>query len=515
MVEALRMEQARANPAGRVELIETHVSWVLLSGDQAYKIKKAVGLDFLDYSTLEDRRFFCQEELRLNRRTAPELYLDILPITGSPEAPAIDGRGPVIDYAVHMRRFESTELLSSVLQRDLPPDLDQALAAALARFHLPLKRSNGSSLHGMPDEIRNATSQVCASLSAMMQAAEGQHALRTVSEWIEGEGLRLESFFAARRKIGRVRECHGDLHCDNIIVREGHVRLFDGIEFSASLRTIDVIDDLAFLLMDLQARGHATLALRCLNHYLEISGDYDGLRVLRYYICYRALVRAMVGLLRGGQSDAPISRAEAGAMRYMQVARRQTLPVRPALILTHGFSGVGKSSLALALCSQIGAIRLRADAERARLYGSGSGVQAGKYSAEADEATYEQLAHLATLAVSSGWPVVVDATFLQRTRRDRFRDLAQSLDVPLVVVAFDAPEAVLRARILERTARGGDPSEAGLEVLARQLATAQPVDPAEPGLLIRYDATRPLAEAQGPEAWRPLPELLRRGPPID
>ncbi|MCB1958040.1 MAG: AAA family ATPase [Rhodocyclaceae bacterium] len=503
MIEALgRRLSANQPDAAETGLIETHISWILLAGQEAFKIKKAVGLDFLDYSTLEDRRFFCQEELRLNRRTAPELYLDVLPITGPAEEAAFDGRGPVIDYAVHMRRFAPDGLLTTVLERPLPADLAAALASAVAGFHQSLRRGRGSSLHGLPEEIRNATSEVCASLSALVPRADSQHRLRDVSQWIEAEGERLDCVFAARRQAGRVRECHGDLHCGNIIVREGRVRLFDGIEFSASLRFIDVIDDLAFLLMDLQARGHAPLANACLNRYLEATADYDGLRVLRYYVAYRALVRAMVELMQAHGAGAAPERAERRAATYLDIADRQRGPGRPALVLTHGFSGAGKSSLSLALAGHLDGIRLRADVERGRLFGVGDASQPDKYSAHASEATYEQLAHLATLCASSGWTALVDATFLQRTRRARFHALAGELGVPLGLVDFQAPPELLAERI--RARMGRDASEADLSVLRSQIASADPLGEDEPGFVLPYDATRPLADAAQRAPWQPL-----------
>ncbi|MCB1900239.1 MAG: AAA family ATPase [Rhodocyclaceae bacterium] len=512
MIAALRAQLAgRTGGPERTELVETHISWVLLAGDEAFKIKKAVGLDFLDFSTLEDRRFFCQEELRLNRRTAPELYLDVLPITGPPEQPAIDGHGPVIDYAVHMRRFAPEQLLTAHLAGEPAPWLGGALASAVAGFHRTLPRSRGSSLHGLPEEIRNATGEVCASLNALVPSATGHHLLREVAAWIEAEGERLDCVFSARRQAGRVRECHGDLHCGNIIAHDGVARLFDGIEFSASLRFIDVIDDLAFLLMDLQARGQPRLANECLNRYLEITADYEGLRVLRYYVAYRALVRAMVSLLQRAESATAVAAAEARAVAYLAVAQAQSRTTPPALVLTHGFSGAGKSSLSLALAAHLGGIRLRADVERGRLYGTGAASRPDKYAPYASEATYERLAHLATLCVASGWMPVVDATFLQRVRRARFHALAAELQARLGVVDFQAPPALLAERIRDR--HGSDASEADLRVLQHQLATAEPLTPDEPGHVLPYDTTRALADAHQPDSWQPLLDYLMRPPP--
>ncbi|MCB1916947.1 MAG: AAA family ATPase [Rhodocyclaceae bacterium] len=508
MIAALREPRAHPFATGAIELIETHISWVLLAGEHAYKIKKAVGLDFLDYCTLEDRRFFCREELRLNRRTAPDIYLDVVPITGPADEACIDGAGPVIDYAVHMRRFDADAVLSRVLEGEPPPGLARHLADAVARFHLALPASPDADLHGRPEDIQQACAQVCARLTTLVLDAEPLDCVRRLQDWTAAEGHRLETVFAARRRAGYVRECHGDLHCGNVLLRNGQVIPFDGIEFSASLRTIDVIDDLAFLLMDLQARGHPRVAQDCLNRYLEQTGDYAGLAPLHFYWCYRALVRAMVEIMQVAPEGS--THVPAGALHYLDQASRQTRPSRSAIILTRGLSGVGKSSLSRRLCAHIGAVQLRADVIRSQRYGSGSERSPDKYSEAANDATYQALARLTAQVIDAGWPVVADATFLKRRQRDRFQRLAEHLGVPLATIDFHAPHALLRQRIAERVSAGNDPSEADLDVLDHQIAGAEAIAIDEPGLVIPYDASRPLAVANALEAWQPLPALLRR-----
>ena len=509
MIAALRQPRAYPFPLATIEVVETHISWVLLAGDHAYKIKKAVGLDFLDYCTLEDRCFFCREELRLNRRTAPDLYLDVVPITGPAEHARIDGNGPIIDYAVHMRRFDERSVLSRVLDGEPPPQLGQRLADAVARFHLALPALPESDLNGRPEDVQQACDQVCARLAALILDAGRLGMVRRLQQWADREARRLGPTLTARRNDGHVRECHGDLHCGNVLLRDGDVVPFDGIEFSASLRSIDVIDDLAFLLMDLQARGHPQIAQDCLNRYLELTRDFDGLKPLRFYLVYRALVRAMVEIMQAAaRASAELPPA---AMRYLDCGLRLTNASRSAIVLTRGLSGVGKSSLSQKLCAHIGAIRLRADVIRAQLFGSGGTRSPDKYSEAASDATYEALARLSAQVVGAGWPVVVDATFLKRRQRTRFELLAEALGVPLAIVDFQAPHELMRQRISARAAAGGDPSEADLAVLDLQIAGAEPLAIDEPGLVIRYDASRPLAVADSVEAWQPLPDLLRRG----
>ena len=510
MIAALRRAVAYPFPVSQVAVIETHISWVLLAGEHAFKVKKAVGLDFLDYCTLDDRRFFCEEELRLNRRTAPGIYLGVVPITGPADDARIDGPGAIIDYAVHMRRFDEDAVLSKLLDDAPPAWLAERLAEAVARFHLALPAVPESERHGRPEDVLQACAQVCARLTTLATDAGALDMVRRLQSWSVREAIRLAPVFAARREQGQVRECHGDLHCGNVLVEDGEVMPFDGIEFSASLRTIDVIDDLAFLLMDLQARRHPTIAQSCLSRYLELTGDFGGLVPLHFYLAYRAQVRAMVEIMQvapGGTAELPDA-----ALRYLDCARRQALPSRRAIVLTHGFSGVGKSELSLRLCGHIGAVRLRADVVRAQRFGSGTGRSPDKYSAGATDATYESLADQAAQVVGAGWPVVVDATFLKRRQRARFAALAERLAVPLAIVDFQAPEALLRERIARRANIGGDPSEADDQVLDLQIAGAEPIALDEPGLLIRYDASRSLAVADAIDAWQPLPALLARGP---
>jgi len=490
LIAALADPARYPHPVDHVERLETHISWVLLAGEHAYKIKKPVNLGFLDFSTLAARKRCCEEELRLNRRTAPELYLAVVAITGTDAEPALDGDGPPIEYAVKMRRFDQAGLLDRVAKRgELSPALVDRIALGIADFHARIAVAPPESAFGRPDQVtapalanfEHVERLIGASPDAKQSDVPQLERLRA---WTAREGERLAPAFAARKAQGFVRECHGDLHLGNIALVDGVPTPFDCIEFNAELRWIDVMSELAFLVMDLLDDRLPAAAYRCLNAYLEATGDYDGLAVLRYYLVYRAMVRAKVACIRAHQPGlAGDARAavEGEYRGYFHLAERLAQIGGPALVLMHGLSGSGKTTVAQALLERIGAVRIRSDVERKRLHGlaadarTQSAVAGGIYGADATRRTYAQLAEAAASAIRAHWPAIVDATFLRRAERAAFRDLARELAAPFVVLSCEAPEAVLRERIVARARGGGDASEADLAVLARQLEIQEPI----------------------------------------
>ncbi len=499
-----RSPQAFDHPVGAVEWIETHISWLLLAGDYVYKFKKPLKLDFLDFSSPALRRAACMEELRINRRTAPDLYLGLVALVADaaqgwrllPLAQAPADAEP----AVRMRRFEQSALLSHVLERQqLTPAHIDALARHVARFH-------GDAAVARPDAGWGTAQAVRAPVDACLAALQAQAAdapdlaplIGPVAQWCEQQGAALAPVFAQRLDAGRVRECHGDLHLANLVLIDGAPQLFDAIEFNPALRWIDCVADIVFLAMDLEARGCADLAWRFLNAWLECTGDYAGLPVLDYYRVYRALVRARVAGLRLAQTTGA---ARAACLqeqrRYLELALRFTQPRPVALWLAHGFSGSGKSTQSLALVCQRGMVRVRADVERKRLFGlapeaASSAVPGGIYTQDASWRTHERLEAVAHTALAAGWSVLVDATLLHQAARARFAALAQRCGVPWRILSFEAPDAVLRQRIVERQVRRSDPSEATLAVLDAQRAASEPLTTDESAHCVRVDTTKPV-----------------------
>jgi aminoglycoside phosphotransferase family enzyme/predicted kinase len=506
LIRALMNAKLYDHPVVSFQLIETHISWVLLTGPYAYKIKKPVSLGFLDFSTLDRRRFFCEEELRLNRRLAAPLYCAVVPITGSTELPQVGGEGPVIDYAVKMRQFPQEAQLDRLVERGaLHVEQVDELAAAVAAFHDRADRGEADSPFGTPERIalpiRENFKQIRSSLDKQAgdepdgpnePPVDWDEQLRRLQAWSEADHTAHWGEFLQRKAGGFVRECHGDLHLANMVLWEGRVLPFDCLEFDAHLRWIDVMSDVAFVTMDLAKRGRPEWANRLLNRYLEESGDYAGLRVLRSYQVYRALVRAKVAVLQRRQSenDAEWARLRALYGAYADLAERYTRQDRPSVIITHGCSGSGKTVVSRLVAQARGAIRVRSDVERKRLFGmmpsarSGSPLDAGLYSPDAGRRTYERLAVLAGAILDSGYPAIIDGAFLKRDQRDRLRTVAARHGAPFVILDVQAPEALVRERIHRREQEGVDASEAGLAVLKRQLAGREPLGPDEAAVVV-------------------------------
>lgn len=488
LVAALARRLKADADSAHVELLETHISSVLLTGRHAYKLKKPVDLGFVDFTTLERRRYFCEQELRLNRRLAPSLYLAVVPITGTIDAPAIGGDGDVIDYAVKMREFPQDALLSRALARNefTAAHID-ALAEEIAGFHARIDVAPAESAYGSPETISEYARQNFAQRGGTAEAPARARALAALARWTEAELAARSATMRLRKTEGFVRECHGDLHLGNIAEIDGRPAIFDCIEFNDDLRWIDVMSEVAFTTMDLADRGRPDLARRFLNAYLERTGDYAGLPVLPFYLVYRAMVRAKVARVRAAQvGDGPAqAKLRAEYRGYVVQARRYARRTRPMLILMHGFSGSGKSTVAQSLVERLDAIRIRTDVERKRMHGlgrgntSGSAIAGGLYSPGATARTYERVRDLAATALDAGFTAIVDGTFLQRASRDLLRGLASRRQVPFVIVDVNADASVLRDRLARRAASASDASEANAAVLSHQLSTHEPLDALE------------------------------------
>lgn len=509
-------QQRLAAAAGPVRRIETHASVLLIAGGMAYKLKKALDLGFLDFRTLERRRRFCSEELRLNRRSAPELYLDVQPLTGDPAAPDLGGSGPVLEWVLRMRAFDNDGLWDRLAARGaLRPEMVDALAGELVALHRGAAVAAADDPAGQPAAIRALLLDSLELLDRLCSGAAQRRLLQVLRAWEAGAFAALEPVFAERLRGGHVRECHGDLHLGNVTEVEGRTRLFDALEFDRALRFTDVTSDVAFLAMDLRAHRLARLAHRFVDAYLAGCGDYDGLRVLRWYAVHRALVRAKVAALRASQlggSDAAAAAAEL-ADRYLDAALAESRPGPKLLLLTHGLPGSGKTLLTQSLLELLGAVRLRADVERKRLFGlapldrADPDLHERLYGDAANTATLDRLCSGAALALRAGWPVILDATFIRRAVRERVLALAGSLGARPLILDFRAPDALLRERVLARAARADDASDAGAAELALLQAAAEPLSAGELALCEPVDAALPYDEAAMPARWAPL---LRR-----
>jgi uncharacterized protein len=469
--------QAR-EPRETVRLIETHISWVLVTPTTAYKIKKPVRFSFVDFRTPALRKLFCEEEVRLNQRLAPEIYQAIVPITYSRanDRWTIDSALPVkpeeiVDWAVKMRAFNADATLDHASEI-LPTQID-AIADKISHFHEQETPLPQITAFGSANEISRLAIENLEELKA--QFPQDQR-IAKISDWTLKKLKELDSFFDQRKRDGLIRQCHGDLHLGNIAWEHDEPIIFDCIEFNDSLRCIDLINEIAFLFMDLNAKGHPALAWRFLNRWLEHTGDYQGLPGLMFYATYRALVRAKISMHQGKAAD---------AKRYLALAERFIIRQKPTLTLMHGFSGSGKTVESQRLLETEGAIRIRSDVERKRLHSlksassSDSALGGGIYQESVNAMTFDRLQRLAQELLASGFHVIVDATFLKHTLRQEFISLGQSLHVPVRIVDMAVPPIVCRQRILSRITTQNDASEATLEVLEHQLQTADPLTPEE------------------------------------
>jgi len=500
LIDALRNPSVYDHPVELCEVVETHISWVILTGEYAYKIKKAVDLGFLDFSTLERRGHFCAEEIRLNGRFAPHFYLERVAITGSVQTPRLNGTGQVLEYAVKMRQFPQAQQLDRLTEAgQLTDALIDRLAEEVALFHGKIEAAPAGTPYGTPETVFEPVAENFVHLDECCTTDASRQQLAILKHWCESNHQRLRATFERRKRDGSVRECHGDLHLANMFQWGDDVVLFDCIEFNPNLRWIDVVSDLAFVTMDLRDRGHPEYARRLLNRYLEHTGDYAGLPVLAFYKVYRATVRAKVACIRLHQaklSAAQRAEAQGDVDGYLNLAHSFTEMQPPVLLITHGFSGSGKTTLTTALLERMDLIRVRSDIERKRLFGVGalertdSATDAGIYSAGASEQTYTKLAELAALILESGYSALVDATFLKRSQRERFRSLALRLGAPFLLVDFRAPAHVLRQRISQRQEVGTDASEATTAVLEHQLRSAEPLQHDELEDVVVVDSTR-------------------------
>ncbi|HME40329.1 MAG TPA: AAA family ATPase [Steroidobacteraceae bacterium] len=488
------------HPTNRLEMRETNISWVILTGPFAYKIKKSVHLEFIDTSSLWQRRHLCEEELRLNRRLAPDLYVDVVAITREAGGLRVGGHGRVIEYAVKMLQFEASQELSALLERGAvsqPEVVD--LAQQLAEFHETAPAVSCSLGFPHTDDLHRAVLGNLAVLLSHLGAVTALPELGLLVDWTHD--YLHESLVPLRRReqSGCIRECHGDLHSRNVVRWRGRLVPFDCLEFDPALRWIDVMNDVAFLVMDLRAHGREDLAFAFLNAYLERTGDFEGLRHLTFYSVYRALVRAMVDSIG---ADGDLGRRQEFQIRLktrVKTAAGLISRSAPTLIIMHGASGSGKSWLSGQLASRLRAVRIRSDVERKRLSGvpasavHGTGFAQGLYQPAISRRTYARLLECAESCLKGGINMIVDAAFLRVADRRLFRDLAMREGFRFIILACEADPATLSRRVEKRAKEHVDTSDANAEVLNRQLQNLEPLIAEEKSDVIQVDTAAPQA----------------------
>ncbi len=372
LVDALIHPEAYLHATGTIEVVETHISWIFLTESVAYKIKKPLNLGFLDFSTLEKRHHYCNEELRLNQRLCPEIYLSVVPVVRAGDTFFVDAEGEIVDYAVKMVRFDRTMELDRMLaQKLLTEQHIDHLASMIARFHTSLPPVPAESGCGQPDNLVKPMLHNFTSMESIALNQTEIDQLEELKAWTIQEHQRLYPLLLQRKIGGFIRQCHGDMHTGNMVLWQNQIFLFDCIEFNEHLSNIDVISDLAFLFMDLDHGGEPRLAWRLLNNYLMETGDYIALPLLLFYALYRAMVRAKVTAIRYAQTSgqAPDQTILEEHRSYIRLAQGYSCPAKPLLILTYGVSGSGKTTVSSDIAQSLPCIHIRSDIERKRLAG--------------------------------------------------------------------------------------------------------------------------------------------------
>jgi aminoglycoside phosphotransferase family enzyme/predicted kinase len=497
-IDALLNGAAYAHAVSDIKLHETHISWVILTGEYAYKINKRVKLEFLDTTTLEMRHFLCNEELRLNKRLAPDLYLEVVPVVQDGKSIHLGGTGVIIDYAVRMKQFDSSQELPALLVRaDVTAQEMTRLAERLAEFHRQTALVPDDAGFDYVAQLRNSVLGNVTALLGHLSSLQEFPAMGQLIDWTHDSLHDLRERFRERQLRGYIRECHGDLHAHNIVRWQGQLTPFDCLEFDPKLRWIDAMNDVAFLVMDLVGHDRKDLAYEFLSRYVEQTGDYAGIRLLPFYAVYRALVRAMVDALSSEQK--PAERLEWKGRLHGRISTALDFmhPKRPSLIVMHGPSGSGKSWLSERLVPLVAAVRLRSDLERKRLPDPEPGMSADPatshdlYTPARNRQTYARLLKCAESCLLGGVSVIVDAAFLNADDRERFRSLAERCGASFVILSCIADKAEMAHRIASRAQGNADPSEATVDVLEKQLQGFVPLRTDELAHVIRVDTLQP------------------------
>ncbi|RAM50593.1 MAG: adenylyl-sulfate kinase [Hapalosiphonaceae cyanobacterium JJU2] len=477
-----------------VQLIQTHVSYVLLTGDYVYKLKKPVNFGFLDYSTLEKRQHFCEEELRLNQRGAGELYLEVLPISLVGEQYQLGGT-EAVEYALKMRQFPQEALLSEMFEQGKLEEKHIAeLGRVVAEFHRKSVTNDYIRSFGEVSQVRAAFDENYQQTEKYIGGPQTQVQFEETKQYTDRFFAERAELFKSRIHHNCIQECHGDLHLRNITLWHDQILLFDCIEFNEPFRFVDVMYDVAFAVMDLEARQCKDLANVFLNTYIEQTGDWEGLQLLPLYLSRQAYVRAKVtSFLLDDPGVPPEAKKEAAktAAAYYQQAWDYTQPRQGQLILMSGVSGSGKSTTARYLAQQIGAIHLRSDAVRKHLAGIPLLQRGGDdlYTPEMTQKTYGRLLELGIILATQGFNVILDAKYDRQQLRQEAIAQAQDKQIPLQILYCTAPLEVLQQRLQDRT---GDIADATAELLESQLVAAETWTEKEKPLVKILDTTQPI-----------------------
>jgi aminoglycoside phosphotransferase family enzyme/predicted kinase len=472
---------------------ETHISHVFLAGDRVYKVKKAVQFSFLDYSSLEQRLHFLREELRLNRRLAPSVYLAIAPIVRENSDYKLNGDGAPEEYALVMRRLPESRMMSSLIESgELNGEMIRALAEVLGRFHVGAERVEEADSNRYPDAVATQWNENIEDLRRFAVVPEERESLEVFENFGRRFIERHRDLLRRRAFEGWIRDVHGDLHCEHVCFAPEGIQIYDCIEFSPKLRRCDLASEIAFLLMDMQVRGGGAFARGFLAHYLEKVKDPELPELLPFYKCYRALVRAKVEAMRGSPPDLRGS-------RYFQHAARFTWEARkPFVVMVCGLTGSGKSTLARALGERLDLPVISSDVVRKKLAGASGGqmvsFEQGIYSQAMSDRTYAEMTRLAEDEIAAGDGAILDATFGRKVHREAVLRLAEKYSVPLAVIHCVASDETTRGRLARRVEEGRDISDGRWEIYVSQKEAHEPLSEIPSETLLDLDTAAELEQ---------------------
>jgi aminoglycoside phosphotransferase family enzyme/predicted kinase len=498
-LKSLFKPDAYTEPVTSIELVQTHVSYIFLTDRHAYKIKKAVDFGFLNFSTIDRRRFYCNEEVRLNRRLCPDLYEGVVELRETDTGAAFHGNGTILDYAVKMKRLPADRMLDKLVDAGtVTPAVMRKISRIIAEFHRTAPTSPAVAEYGRLERIMFNWQENFEQTMPFEKLTLPVHEREFIRSWVTVFAAEHENIFQKRVDGGFIRECDGDIHLENICLDEDTIQVFDCIEFNERFRCCDTAADIAFLLMDLDYHGRHDLSGDVIDEYISRTGDQGSLDLIDFYKIYRAFVRGKVEsfcLNDSGINPDDQTLARERAVRYFRLVRGyiERRRLKPSLFITCGLMGSGKSTLAAQLAFEVGIASFNSDETRKKIAGLQPDTAIreafgeGLYDSKSTEATYSELLRQAENQLQKGSSVVIDASFMDKAQRSVFAMLAQRWTVPFIILHVVCSETENKRRLQERQSTVKSVSDGRLELLALQTAGFEVPDESE-GLLIPLSA---------------------------